>query len=261
MRRLVILIAVLTVMLVPTSGIANASPPEGPVHLAVGDSVAFGAGTPKETKLGYNAILARWAHAVDCREGKPAACPGLELVNLSVPGATSTSLIANQLQPALAVIADRNGDTDPGNDVILITVTIGGNDIANPVFANCPGPNCASVVGTIFTTYSQNLALILGSLRSAAPDAQIVIMTYYNPLGSCFRAPLAPLADLLLEGGVGLPVGFNDIIRQTAAAFEVDIAETYGLLESDDLVGGDDCLHPDISGYHKIADVFLDVID
>jgi lysophospholipase L1-like esterase len=260
MRRILIVITVLTVMLVPSAGMASGGPPEGPVHLAVGDSVAFGAGTPNESKLGYNALLDRWAHAVDCREGLAAACPGLELVNLSVPGATSTSLIADQLQPALLLIADRNGDNDPDNDIILITVTIGGNDLANPVYANCPGPNCASVVGAIFATYSQNLALILGSLRAAAPDAQIVMMTYYNPLGSCFRAALAPLADVLLEGGPGVPLGFNGIIRLVAAAFDVDIAETYGQLEGDDLVGGEDCLHPDISGYHKIADIFLEVI-
>ncbi|MGH8923382.1 MAG: SGNH/GDSL hydrolase family protein [Acidimicrobiia bacterium] len=263
MRRNFIFIAVLTVvmLIIPSAGWASAGPPEGPVHLALGDSVAFGVGTPNEAKLGYNAMLNRWAHAIDCREGPEAACPGLELVNLSVPGATSASLIAGQLQPALALIADRNGDNDPDNDVILITLTIGGNDLVNPVFQNCPGPNCVPTVQAIFASYSQNLALILGSLRAAAPDAQIVMMTYYNPLGSCFRAPLAPLADVLLEGGPGVPVGFNDIIRLVAASTDVDIADTYGQLEDADFVGGEDCLHPDISGYHKIAEIFLDVID
>ncbi|HSL26090.1 MAG TPA: SGNH/GDSL hydrolase family protein, partial [Acidimicrobiia bacterium] len=193
-----------------------------------------------------------------------AACPGLEFVNLAVPGATSTSLIAVQLQPALTLIGDRNGDADAENDVILITLTIGGNDLVNPVFAACSAgvtPECVQTVQSIFTTYAANLAVILGSLRNAAgPDTQIVVMTYDNPLGSCFRAPLEPLADLLLEGGTGFPVGYNDIIRSVAAAFQVDVADTFGQLEPDDWLGGNDCTHPDISGHHKIAEIFLDVI-
>jgi hypothetical protein len=35
----------------------------------------------------------------------------------------------------------------------------------------------------------------------------------------------------------------------------------YGALTVDDWVGGEDCRHPDISGYHEMAEVFLAVLD
>ncbi len=208
MRRFVIAMTVSMAMFGSSGPVLAAGPPQGPVHLALGNSQAFGIGVPQEDKLGYVAVLNRWVHATDCREGTPAGCPLLELVNLSVPGATSSSLIANQLQPAVALIADRNTDTDTGNDVTLITLTIGGNDLLGPVVDNCSGgltPACAQVIQNVFNTYATNLALILGTLRSVAgPDTQIVVMTYDNPLGACFLAPLEPLGDVVLEGGPGV---------------------------------------------------------
>lgn len=264
MRRQLLVLVVIAMTAFSSSAALASGSPEGPVYIALGDSQAFGFGTPNPDKLGYAAMLNRWARSVDCREGVSEACPGLELVNLSVPGAKSSDLIASQLGTALALIADRNGDSNPGNDVVLITVTIGGNDLFAPVVAACGGgvtPNCITTVTSLFNAYAINLAHILGSLRAAAPNAQIVQSTYPNGLGSCFLAPLAPFADLVLEGGPGLAVGFNDIIRATAAAFGVGIADIYGQLEPDDWVGGQDCNHPDISGYHKIAEIFLDVID
>src|SRR5688572_26823155 len=118
MRRSVILVAGLVLILFPAGVVSAGGPPEGPVYIALGDSQAFGFATPVPEHLGYVAVLDRWAHALDCRDGRPAACPQLELVNLSVPGAKSPDLIATQLQPALQLITERNGDADPGNDVI-----------------------------------------------------------------------------------------------------------------------------------------------
>ncbi|HUP17826.1 MAG TPA: SGNH/GDSL hydrolase family protein [Acidimicrobiia bacterium] len=264
MRRIVIVVALFGVVLGAT-GPARAASPEGPVYLALGDSQAFGVGTPREDKLGYVPFLSRWAHATDCRDGSPEACPLLELVNLSVPGATSATLIAGQLPAAIGLITDRRTDGDPGNDVVLITVTIGGNDLFNPVIANCSGgptPTCVQTIQSLFTTYVANLGVILGSLRSVAgPDAEIIITTYDNPLGACHLAALEPLADVVLEGGAGIAVGFNDLIKAVAAATAVEVADTFGQLDPQDWVGGTDCLHPDISGYQKIASIIRDVID
>jgi hypothetical protein len=51
-------------------------------------------------------------------------------------------------------------------------------------------------------------------------------MTYYNPLPACPLAALAPLADLVLEGGGPVTAGLNDIIRQRAAAVGAVVVET-----------------------------------
>ena len=264
MRRIVIVVVLFAAVFGATVP-AYAASPEGPVYLALGDSYAFGFGTPQEDKLGYVPVLNRWAHATDCGAGSPEACPLLELVNLGVSGATSATLIAGQLPAALALITDRRTDGDPGNDVVLITVTIGGNDLFSPVIANCSGgasPTCVQTIQSLFTTYVANLGVILGSLRAVAgPDAEIVITTYDNPLGACHLAALEPLADAVLEGGAGIPVGFNDVIKAVAAATAVEVADTFGQLDSEDWVGGTDCTHPDISVYHKIAEIIRDVID
>ncbi|HJQ94542.1 MAG TPA: SGNH/GDSL hydrolase family protein [Acidimicrobiia bacterium] len=263
MRRIVSVVAIFALVLGAALP-ANAATPEGPVYLALGDSQAFGVGAPREDRLGYVPVLSRWAHAVDCGEGPPEACPLLELVNLSVPGATSSTLIASQLPQAVALIADRNTDANAPNDVVLITVTIGGNDLFEPVVGNCsggPSPSCVQVIQNVFATYAANLRLILGTLRSVAgPEAAIVITTYDNPLGSCQLATLAPLADAVLEGGAGISVGFNDLIEAVATATSVEVADTFGQLESQDWVGGADCRHPDNSGYHEIASIIRDVI-
>lgn len=79
------------------------------------------------------------------------------------------------------------------------------------MIAACSGgitQECSDVIATGFATYSANLGVILGSLRAAAgSDAEIAIMTYYNPLGACFLADLEDLADLVLEGGGPLAFG------------------------------------------------------
>lgn len=261
MRRLTVLVSVVAMVLIAVP--AGADRRQGPVQLALGDSVAAGVGTERPAIHGYVPVLNRWARAFDCRDGRPAACPNLELENLSVPGATSGSLIDNQLGPALGLIGARNGDSDPGNDVEIITVTIGGNDLFNPVVQNCSGgvgPECENAIADVFTSYAANLGRILGSLRSAAPEAEIVMMTYYNPLAACFLAPLEALGNVVLEGGEPLPFGFNDIIREVSAATGVSVADTFGRLDVDDFVGGQDCLHPDKSGHKVIAEVFREVL-
>lgn len=263
MRRLVTLTALIGLLVVPLS-VSATEQGENPVYLALGDSVGFGFGAERPDQHGYVAVLSRWARGIDCRAGNPSGCPQLELVNMSIPGATSPSLIAEQLPAAVELLTERNHDDDSGNDVTVVTVTIGGNDLFNPVVEACGGgitPECAEVVASLLSTYADNLAFILATLRTAAgPDTRIVMMTYYNPLGSCFLSDLEPLADLVLEGGGPVRIGMNDIIRATATATGVEIADTFGQLGDGDFVGGEDCLHPNKHGYHQIARVFRDVL-
>lgn len=258
MRRFVLLTALVATVLAPLP--ASASDRDAPIQLTLGDSVAFGVGTERPNVHGYTAVLSRWAAGMDCRDDQRGGCPHLELVNLAVPGATSTSLIGSQLGNAVELLVERNHDLDNDNDVEIINVTIGGNDLFSPVVTACSGgvtPNCTGVIQGALTTYAANLGVILGTLRSTAgPGTEIVISTYYNPLGACHLADLAPLADLVLEGGGPVGTGINDIIRATAAATNVGVADTYGRLDHDDFVGGQDCLHPDKSGHHKIARIF-----
>jgi lysophospholipase L1-like esterase len=265
MRRIIITMAVALLAVASIASPAMADEPDGPVHIALGDSVAAGEGA-NNARTAYVARLNRYLHSVDCTDGAPEACPHLQLSDYSVGGAKSSDLIADQLPAAVAEIVARQTDGDPGNNVEFITVTIGGNDLFQPVIAACGGgvtPGCVGTITNLFNTYGANLGLILGTLRAVAPDAEIAVMTYYNPLGSCYLSPLSPLADNVLEGGGGLPFGLNDIIRDVATNHVggVTVVETFGLLNADDFVGGDDCLHPDNSGHRKIARAFWRAMD
>jgi lysophospholipase L1-like esterase len=264
MRRITIIMA-LTLMVIATMATpALADEADGPVHIALGDSVAAGSGATVERKA-YVPRLNHYLEKVDCIEGGKQDCRGLQLSDYSVGGAKSIDLINTQLGPAVAEIVARQTDGNPGNNVEFITVTIGGNDLFEPVVAACGGGvdgTCVGVITGLFTDYGTNLGTILGTLRAAAPDADIAIMTYYNPLGACYLSPLAPLADNVLEGGGGLDFGLNDIIRNVAAGVGgITVVETYGLLRDKDFVGGDDCLHPDDSGHKRIAKAFRRAMD
>jgi lysophospholipase L1-like esterase len=84
-------------------------------------------------------------------------------------------------------------------------------------------------------------------------------MTYYNPLVNqgCPFSSLAPLGDAILEGAplLGLATGLNDIIRATAAAYDAEVADTFGLLGPSDVQP--DCRHANDRGYQIIADEFI----
>lgn len=260
MRRTIIVVAVALMTIATVTTPASAAGPDGPVHVALGDSVAAGSGAKHPDRSAYVPRLHRWLRSVDCAPGPPKGCPHLQLSNYSVGGAKSADLIADQLGPAVAEITARQADGDPDNNVEFITITIGGNDLFRPVVDACGGgvtPGCIGTIQAIFADYEANLIVILGTLRAVAPDAEIAIMTYYNPLGSCHLSALAPLAVNVLEGGGGLPGGLNTIIRGVAAGVGgITVVDTYGLLKDKDFVGGDDCLHPDDSGHKKIAKAF-----
>ena len=259
MRRIIITMAAAIMVIATVATPALAGESDGPVHIGLGDSVAAGSGA-NNPNTAYAPRLSRYLRSVDCARGTPQACAHLQFADYSVGGAKSGDLISEQLEPALAEIRARQTDGDPGNNVEFITITIGGNDLFEPVLGACgDGMNddCKNTITNVFGSYATNLTVILGSLRAEAPDADIAIMTYYNPLGACHLSPIAPLADLALEGIDGVQPGLNDLIRGVAAGVGgITVVETYGLLGEKDFVGGDDCLHPDDSGHLKIAKAF-----
>ena len=251
---------------VATGSTAVAAPPGAAAYLALGDSVAAGVGAVPSAENGYVPVLHDTLVAGrHCGQGEALGCR-LDLVNLAEPGATTITLISGQLPAAVDLLTARRATPTPVDDVRLITLDIGGNDVFTPVITACaPNPQsagCASTIATQLNQVAANYERILSALRAAAgPDTTIAVMTYYNPLGACRLAALAPLAQLVLEGGGPVPAGMNDIIRAAAAAHGAVVAETAPLIGPEDLVGGNDCLHPDNSGHADIAAAFAGVID
>lgn len=245
-----------------------------PVQLSVGDSWGFGYGATDPSQGGYVPRLnAALRERFDCSPSdnlKPnQGCENLELTNLSVPGATTPTLIAGQLPTATSILQGRNGNSNPRDNVEVVTISIGGNDVVNPILGACLGgitAPCLAVISSEFAAYSSDLDQALSALRSAAgPDARIVIGTYDNGISQCYLGgiPGAPLlAGLVLEGGGPGPLanGIHDIMRSVGANYDVEVAEVYGDLAPTDWVGGADCLHPNDAGYEKVKDAFVQVL-
>jgi lysophospholipase L1-like esterase len=263
-RRVVMLAGILILGLLTVTGPASAEPGQPPIgrplYLALGDSLAAGVGASDPAATAYVPRFYKLLRQqLACQQSGLPGCRSLALRNLGVGGATSTTLLATQLPEAVAELQARNGDRNPHNDVKVVTIDIGGNDIFGVVSSCATGviPECAALIQARLQTFAANFELILGELRAAAgPDTVVIAMTYYNPLPSCRLASLAPLADAVLEGGLGVTVGLNDLIRSIAAAHGVLVAETYGRLGPADLVGGSDCLHPNDTGYQIITEAF-----
>jgi lysophospholipase L1-like esterase len=264
-RVVVVVVGILLLGLLTGSGPASAEPDPAPIgrplYLALGDSLAAGVGASNPAVTGYVPQLYHLLRQqLACQPAARPSCRSLALRNLGVGGATSTTLIATQLPAAVAELQARNNDRNPHNDVKVVTIDIGGNDLFGVVSSSCaagPTPECAALIQARLQTFAVNFTQILGQLRAAAgPDTVLIAMTYYNPLPSCRLASLAPLADAVLEGSPGVIVGLNDLIRSIAAAHGVLVAETYGRLGPAELVGGTDCLHPNDAGYQVITEAF-----
>lgn len=282
---LVTVIPALLAMIAFQNGGGDASaqgPPSAvtPEYLALGDSLAFGVGASDPATTGYVPQVHGYLRgAVDPGAASPPPLDSvpdafsrkfLRLTNLGVggPGApaggeTSGSMIAGgQLDAAVAELTTRNGNAMPVDDVRVVTLDIGGNDMfaVVPVCSGGPTPDCATAIGSALATFSANFDFILGELRSAAgPNTTIVVMTYYNPLVNpgCPLNSLASLGDVILEGdaSLGLPVGLNDQIRSIAASHDASVAETFGVLGPADVQP--DCRHANNGGYGAIADEFI----
>lgn len=269
-----------------------------PVYLALGDSLAAGQASVPPTGSVQSTVL-RWRASgfvaqlhddlradLDCRPDRPQGaqpdgCPRLQLVNMSrtgIPGGPGGVTTATMLQPgdqldrAVALITERNGNASTRDDVEVVSVTVGGNDLFGPAVAGCvaspdPGATCGGALAATFGGFATRYAQILGELRAAGGDDLVLLTTtYYNPLPFCDLgagnpAQAAAVGNWILEGGTlpglgTLETGFNDVIRGLSAQHGAVVADTFGTVGAGDFVGGADCLHPDAEGHAKIADVF-----
>ena len=228
-------------------------------YLALGDSVAAGVGAVAPETNGYVPVLAGLlGDRLGCDGTRAPGCP-VRLRNLSVAGATTSTLLRDQLPRALALVESEA-------DVRLVTVTIGGNDVFLPVIRSCSrsveDPACAQAVRDSLRRVEAGVDELLGTLSSAVgPGTTVAVMTYYDPLPSCRLAELQPLAEQVLEG-TGTEPGLNDVLRVGAADHGALVVETADrLLPPGDFVGGLDCLHPSTSGHARIAQAFADTVD
>jgi hypothetical protein len=140
----------------------------------------------------HEALLQRY-DCLPARAERPRGhCRQLQLVSLARGGATTPTLIENQLPGAIALLESRNADKNPRNDVEVVTLHIGGNDVTNPIIGAClggPTMACLETIQSEFATYRGDLETALASLRGAAGEDTSSTASLPAPVGLPVRAP------------------------------------------------------------------------
>ena len=236
---------------------ANASG-DGLTYIALGDSLSAGVGASQASETAFVPLVHE-------RLGD-----GHELINLGHGGDTSADLMDHgHLDEAIESIGARNG-----NEVALVTLEIGGNDLLGLYFGVvltgvCPDvaailskPECTEPLTAALAEFDANLGETLDLLLEADPSLQILLLTLYNPFPGFL--PVQSIASLALEGLADSQFadGLNDIIRKHAGQRDLPVVELYEPFENraSELISGD-FIHPNDAGYRVMADAVIATLD
>jgi len=256
-----------------TSGEATptASPQDGsadtaaPLYIALGDSLAVGDGASDPSSTAYVPLFHEYLReALDN--------PDLALMNLGHGGDTSADLIEHgHLAEAVDEIRARNFDESPDNDVEVVTLDIGGNDLLGLFFSlvipgTCPDvetflaeAECLNAFQDALDGLRENFDQALAELGQADPDLLVLTADLYNPFSGS-GLPLDELAESALEGREGSPVeeGLNDVIRSIAGEHGVALADWYGSFQgkSAEFIAPDR-IHANDAGYRAMTDALI----
>ncbi|GIL36071.1 SGNH/GDSL hydrolase family protein [Phycicoccus sp. DTK01] len=168
----------------PASSAPSASPspsasataaPDGPVVLALGDSLAAGyqPGGSERRDTAYPALAAARVSQAGTELGvENLACSG-ETTGTLLEGGRCDYAEGSQLAQAEAFLRER------GSDVRMVTLDIGGNDLLRCAARLQVDAACAEQG---VQTVAKNLPTIVERLRAAAgPDVPVLVLGYYNP--------------------------------------------------------------------------------
>jgi lysophospholipase L1-like esterase len=271
--RLIVFGLLLTVVF--ASRAAAADPP---YYLALGDSLAIGIqpdanGDYVPTAQGYVDDLYAFLHA---------RFPALQLAKLGCSGETTAMMYSGQGSPcypppgksqlgqALDFLATHR--------VALITIDIGADDLLR-CFTAQPVQVAQTCIATALQMAPGYLAGILSQLHTAAPDALIVGMNYYDPfLAAWLSGPTGQaLAGLSLDIVTRFNIELAMIYRvhrvpmaDVAATFRIDdaspritapnitLALAWTWMSAQPPRGPD--VHPNAFGYLAIASAFAKVL-
>jgi lysophospholipase L1-like esterase len=189
---------------------------------------------------------------------------GLDLVNLSAPGAKSTDVLAagGQLDSALNTISQRQQDASPvANEVEIITIDIGGNDLLALVapgslcLQNASVEPCRAAFGEVLKAIQSNLTEAVRRLRQADPEAIIVVVDLYNPFSGTgdIREPIAELGVGQANGVIGAVVANAELQARAASVFQLFSGRGGQWIAPDGI-------HPNDNGHAVISEAVLAAI-
>jgi lysophospholipase L1-like esterase len=229
-----------------------------PAYLALGDSLAYGIGATDRATGGYVALV---HEALEGSEQYGES--GIEMLNLGVPGAKSADLLAEggQLEQAVVEIRARAEDPD-SNDVEVISVDIGGNDLlglvtpGSPCLESASVEPCRAAFGEVLSAIDDNLSETLARLREEAPEAIIVVVDLYNPYSGTgdLREPIAEVGVGQANGVIGAVTADGDLAVATASIAQLFSGRGNQWIAPDGI-------HPNDSGHRVIAEAVAAAID
>jgi Lysophospholipase L1 and related esterases len=250
-RLLPPLAAFLFLAAVSLASAAAVSAQQPPAYLALGDSLAFGVGADNPAEQGYVGLT-----AANLRLSKYSST-GLDLVNLSAPGATSADLLqpGGQLDRAISEIQRRGG-------VDIISIGVGANDLlalaesSSPCFQSAASKACQDALGQTLAGLQSNLSSVLRQLRAAAPNAQIYVLDIHNPYSGT-NDPRAIVASVGVQQ-------VNGVIAAAAAdpSLSAKFVSIHGVFEGRARQWiASDGIHPNNDGYRVMAEALLAAIE
>jgi lysophospholipase L1-like esterase len=240
-------------------------------YLALGDSLALGIqpeadGSYVATNQGYVDDLYALYHA---------RLPALRLAKLGCSGETTSSMITglgsgctypagSQLGQAVAFMQSHR--------VVLVTIDIGADNLLQCLSLTAPvDPAC---VGNAAVTAANDLVIILGTLRTYAPQTLIVGMNYNDPLVAAWV--FGPAGRQIAAASLLATRVFNQAIESVYGLMRVPIADVAATFRTDSFPAnvllalawtwmsappprGPD-VHPNALGYAAIAGSFARTI-
>ena len=186
----------------------------GGLYVALGDSLAAGY-QPGGTELRDTAYPALAANRLE------AAGADLTVENLGCSGETTTSIVeggkcdfaaGSQLEQAESLLAQ-------AEDVALVTIDIGGNDLLRCVREGADVDTACVAEGV--KTVQKNLPTILERLRAAAGEGvPVLVLGYYNPwvAAKALDQPVKGV-DAAAEAYTALSAAIEDAAEDTGTTF------------------------------------------
>ncbi len=186
-------------------------------YVALGDSFAEGVGDPDPTAPNG---LRGWADRVAAELARQT--PDFGYANLAIRGRKLPRVLAEQVDPAIAMRPD------------LVTIYAGGNDIMRPKVG----------IDQLVERYDAALG------RLAATGARLVVFTAFDPGGSAIYRPL--------RGRFAL---YNELVRASADRYGATIVDFWRMRELRDWRYWDvDRLHLGPAGHQRMAVEVLDTL-